>query len=478
MRALHSSHTRHLLCSIPKSSHIFSIEKASANSSDTGHQRKVTANTSRRSTNSTPDNRLYFATGYVVLVGAFRQASTFTPFRQRATSNPRCGLLRSGQLLGGSGTFGPAPGSKLAVRMPAPSRLGISLSLLCAGIVLFPAYNHWVLTRTWVAVDMPISLAPGHLRTGSFNVNLSTTYQINIELHGYEYWRYPDCHSQRVIQARWWLSRDRRVVSTWKDYWGSSWNFVPSDFLQGTYLGTFDSSTGRYNLDIEMVSDATCLQAFHPRLRVYADDSDYVRGGWVHEMALLASFPLVGIGIAFLLVSSTEPFQAKITHGQSLAIFDTLRAKRQSAQRKFVLMGPASIVPTVGYVCALTYFLLFLAAAPFQLARFSRSLGIPARLLRPSFIQVSSDRQTTGLLVYVDRSGNLYKNSKPITAEELPRALEEEFARRADWSVYVEGDSATEYRAVVHAMDLVRSAQGKVIMLTPNMRAEEQASHH
>jgi len=364
------------------------------------------------------------------------------------------------------------------MRMPTAPRILLGVSLLCAGIVLFPAYNHWVATRTWVALDMPISLAPGHIRADNFHVNISTVYQIEIELKGYDFRPYSDCQDYKVIQARWWLSRDGRESTTWKDHWDRYWDFGPDEPMRSSDLGAFHSSAGRYNLDVEILPDSTCLQQFHPRLRVYADNSDYTRGGWIHGVAILLSWALVGISVAFLLVSSAAPVQAQVTRGESFAIFDTLRAQRESARRNLALMGPASILPSIGYVYALTYFVVFLAFAPFILGKWMPSRGISARLLRPGAIHASSDRQPTGLLVYVDRNGELYLNSKAVTAEELSRALEDEFGRRADWSVYVEGDSDVTYLAVVQAMDLVRGAHGKVIMLTPNMRGEAQAGRH
>ncbi|HEX4074342.1 MAG TPA: biopolymer transporter ExbD, partial [Candidatus Acidoferrales bacterium] len=176
--------------------------------------------------------------------------------------------------------------------------------------------------------------------------------------------------------------------------------------------------------------------------------------------------------------SSAIPVAIEIPRGQSLAIFDTFRVQRASLRRRPTLMSPSSSPPTVGYLYAATCFLIFLAIAPLQLSIFRRDLGIPVRVIRPEvMMRPSGDQEITGLLVYVDRNDNLYLNSKPMTAAELPGALEDEFARRADWSVYVEGDPDLAYGTVIHAMDLVRGAHGKVILLTPGMRAEAEARH-
>jgi len=146
-------------------------------------------------------------------------------------------------------------------------------------------------------------------------------------------------------------------------------------------------------------------------------------------------------------------------------------------RRKFRLIGATSVLPVVGYAYAVTYLVGFLALSPFILQRLFRSQGIRARVLRDDVMQSWTGQQTTGLLIYVGRGGKIYLNSKLVSPNELPRALEDEFARRADWSVYVEGDPDVAYGTMVQAMDLVRSAQGKVILLTPEMRAEAQAVH-
>lgn len=294
---------------------------------------------------------------------------------------------------------------------------------------------------------------------------------MEIQLDDDACWQDPGCQRD-LIQTRWWVYRDRRLISTWKYYWGGSWNPDPNRPVQGTYLGGFDSSHGSYSLDIELMADATYLQKFHPRLRVYTDKSDYARGGGIDAMVLLAACGLMEIGIAFPAISAITADQRPVKRGESLAIFGTLRTERESSQRKLLLMQPASIFPTIGYFYALTVSVLFLVCGAFSGVR-TRSYGIPVHLLHAGVIQESRE-QPSGLLVYVGRDGSLYLNSKPIRAEELARAIQDKLARRADWSVYVDGDSDADYASVVRAMDLVRSAQGKVILLTRNTRAEAQ----
>lgn len=130
---------------------------------------------------------------------------------------------------------------------------------------------------------------------------------------------------------------------------------------------------------------------------------------------------------------------------------------------------PSSGLHTIGYMRGLTCLVGFLASSTLILGRNSRAVGIPASVT--ALAVQAHDELTPGLLVYVDSSGALYLNSKRVTRKQLPAALGEKLARRADWRVYVEGDPNTDYRSVIQAMDFVRRAHASVILLTPKMRA-------
>jgi hypothetical protein len=79
------------------------------------------------------------------------------------------------------------------VRVPRPvdaawlesklsARLWIGLLLLSISLVSFIGVQRWMASRTFVAVDMRISPAPGHIMAGRFNINLKNWYQIEIIL--------------------------------------------------------------------------------------------------------------------------------------------------------------------------------------------------------------------------------------------------------------------------------------------------------
>lgn len=385
--------------------------------------------------------------------------------------------MRAGQSRSGFGTFRCISASELTMRLPTASRIVASAVILCAGIVIFPAYKLWTDTRTWVALDMPVSLAPGHIKANDFYINVNATYSITFTLTEYESPQNPACNTFDTLRTRWWLTRDAKVVATWQDYWGDYWNASKGFPAPGNNLGYFDSTKGRYDLDVEVASDASCLQEFHPRLTVWTYNGDYVRNGSIYDAVILLSWALIGISVAFALTSAAEPIPTRVVHGESLPIFARLREEREAAPRKLLLMGPASVIPTIAYFLATFAAVLLLIFAPFRLVQWQRSRGVPARLVRPGMTW-ENDRYGTGILVYVRGNGEIYLNSRLVSAQELPGALEDAFLRNGDWSAYVEADQYADFQNVARAMAEVREAHGKVFLLTPGTRAQFEAGRH
>jgi hypothetical protein len=135
----------------------------------------------------------------------------------------------------------------------------LALILILGGAAALAASCYWMATRTFVAVDMPVSLGPGHLRTGPFLINVEANYWIAIEMDDDS--PTASCYQYSVLHTRASLSkassRAGRMVPTSDELGGS-----------GT-LGRFDGERGIYNLDVEVLSDARCLNVAHPRLRVF-----------------------------------------------------------------------------------------------------------------------------------------------------------------------------------------------------------------
>ena len=343
----------------------------------------------------------------------------------------------------------------------------LGIGLITIGVATYGVSKYWLATRTLLALDVPVSLSRGHIHTGKFNINMQATYSIQIELDGKTF-EYPaDCEYDRTnapLKTRWVAKRNGEVAWESSRSWGNS----PA---VGCFLGNFVSESGQYEIDIDVLSESSWLDARHPRLRIEASWWNYDEYSNLADSLTGFAVLFAVLGASLLFQSSLAPFGRKLPQEQPLKISSPRGNGYRVLRRDLPLMDPTLMLPRVGNVMGVTYFVIFITMFPFWMVRWPK-YGIPVRLLRPGVIQASINGEATGLLVYVDSSGNLYLNSKPVTAEELPRALGDEFARRADWVAYVEGDSNLAYMAVVRAMDLVREAHGKVILLTPKMRAE------
>ncbi len=57
----------------------------------------------------------------------------------------------------------------------------LGLILIAVGLVPLALWNVWFRTRSWLPVDIPISLSQGnHFSTGEFAINLEGRYEISV----------------------------------------------------------------------------------------------------------------------------------------------------------------------------------------------------------------------------------------------------------------------------------------------------------
>jgi hypothetical protein len=344
------------------------------------------------------------------------------------------------------------------------SRLGgwLGIALVVGGLGLSAYSRYWLAAHTNASLDIPVSLARGHIRTGQFSINDDNPHSIDV-LFGVNGAAYCDIVSgHEAIRTIWSTSRNGKSIPT------RPGAIFPTS---GCNLGFLTDGPGRYELDIEIVSDTASFDTVQPRLYIdlayWRDYKDY--NDAADDLFAFGIF-LATTGASLLVLSRFGP-NARWPQNQALNISPPRASRLRIPLRDYLLLDPRSTAPLLGYVYAVTYMVFCLMYAPFYLATWFYGSGLPARMVRPGVVLTAIDGKS-GLLVYVGSSGNLYFNSKVVTAQELPPMLETELASRADHSVYVEGDSEVDYGSVVQAMNLVRGAGGDVIMVTPKFRAE------
>lgn len=346
-----------------------------------------------------------------------------------------------------------AKGGPSQTRMSRSIWLGLVLILV--GTTSFATAWHWYATRIFVPVDMPVSLAAGHTRTGPFRLNVEGEYSIWIELDQNSYFD-PMCSSYSLLQTRWSLYRYGSVVDRWD---------TPA--LHDTYLEAFRASKGIYDLDIEVLADASCLNANRPRLTVLTSRSDYE---FYAAVLLWPAALSVGVGVSLVLLSrsgrsASQPRQAATVTGSQ-----TVGQNFQWAQR-LPLRRPISGLPGFGLVGSMVFaicaMVIMVLLAAFRLT----PKGLPVHLLKPGVAPQESDAWTEPLIVLVKDAGpgkrpSLHVNSRQVAWEDFDRVLKQELGRRPEWVVYVHGDDSVSWQSVADAIDVARRDQAKVFLIT------------
>lgn len=349
-------------------------------------------------------------------------------------------------------------------RLPATAWIGICLTIL--GLVSFAGIQGWMATRTFAPVDMPVSLAPGHIKTGPFRINLKGTYSIRINddlidlPDTYETWMGFDeirefnakCSTGSLPQTRWVLYRDGKVVD--------------QSLSSGPGLMYFSAEKGLYTLDVEVLSDASCLNSQHPRLRVSTPKGDYTDST---DPLLLLSGLCGAIGISLLVLFGISRLRERSARTVSFALSASIGQYFQWA-RKFHLKKVFSGPPSFGLVTTFTLFVVWVPVVVLFNARIP-PVGLKVYLATPKGLLMKVAPLTQPIVVelkYDDYSSppNLYLNSRLVPLKAFAGELKNELKLRPDWVVYFEADPNVVWGEAVNVIDIIRGMPAEVVLLT------------
>lgn len=171
--------------------------------------------------------------------------------------------------------------------MKGPTKRTRAGSILAvAGALIFGSGQ--LLHRTREPVNMPISLAVGHVTTPEFKV-IKDRYIILVVakkrlpfdalccMMGIGQDQGPlNCHKEPLVQANWTVSSDHHVVAQGASHGaGGGGSFSNRDVAR--YLGDFYGEAGKkYTLDVEFIKDATALAVTDPHLSVQISNASYL----------------------------------------------------------------------------------------------------------------------------------------------------------------------------------------------------------
>ena len=135
------------------------------------------------------------------------------------------------------------------------SRLGgwLGIALVVGGLGLAAYSRYWLAIHTDVALDIPVSLSRGHIRTGGILINDDEAHSIDVLLgvNGNT-----SCEAVRTIGS---ASRNGKPIPK------PSGKIFPTS---GCNLGVLTDGPGRYELDVEVISDTVPLDVTQPRLQI------------------------------------------------------------------------------------------------------------------------------------------------------------------------------------------------------------------
>jgi len=336
---------------------------------------------------------------------------------------------------------------------PWSARACIALALIICGVLLPVAYGHWLATRIFEPLSMPISLHRGHIRSKDFYVNFRDRYWVEVAVDYPFTYSHPECPvygPESVLKAHFMVSREGRVIEEFDD-------------LRPWFAGMFEAhGKGRYRLDVEVMSDASCLDAAHPRLVVgtdpgsYSDLQDVLR--WLSLFMVLGSSGL----LALILIDNRR----RRTEGQRAVIFEPGR-DYSTWPLRFPPGKPISGLPQFGLVCALVVGIVMMVLMVFQLNRLiPKGLWVSlARRDQPG----KSPMLSPPIIVRIESTPQspprVYVNSKLVAWKDLGGVLTEELKVRPEWVVYVEGDRDLQWDDVVKAIDTIRGVHARAVLL-------------
>ena len=332
------------------------------------------------------------------------------------------------------------------------ARTLIGLGLAILGLASFVAVKRWIDTRIFVPVDIPVSLAAGHIRTGPFRINVEQGYSIWIDFDQSTYFN-PMCSSYSTLKTTWTLYRDGRVQTQWD-----------APVLQDGYLEGFDATKGVYDLDVNVLADASCLNANRPRLRVVTSrDHDGFYAGvllWTGTAFVVVGLSLVILGWRGGEFRELEP-SAVVTNtptaGQNFQWAQRLPLRRQfSSPPAFALLAAPVLLILI------IIFMVLLQPYPAR--------GLYVKVLKPGPL-AAPDPLNDPVVVEILDAGpgvtpELYINSKPTSWNTFGDDLKNEIKLRPKWVVYVQADPNLPWADVTSAIDVAQGLHADVVLLT------------
>ena len=336
----------------------------------------------------------------------------------------------------------------------------VGLIVFVAAVLVSWGTNHWVYTRTFDPVDMAVSLGPGQIRSGEFEINLRERYWVFIHLDpsldDYHYGG-ARCSYRNLVRERWEVFRLDTDSGRGRELWARS-----DDLGAGQSADGFRGVPGRYEVEWDAPAEAACLNGRHPRLRVSAFSEKYL------DFAAFVEYPclfLGGMG-AMLVVRALWSWLLAFAPKQQLRMFPELVLRNVTSLPSHHPSAPIADMPNFGVVWG---GILFVLMSMFAMNTPIPIYGVLIDINQAGLAPAKASPWTQTASVYIQHV-QFYVNGKPIDRDKLRSKLLEALSKQMVWSVYLEADSDSNFGDAVYAMDTIRGVGAKVVWITPKMR--------
>jgi hypothetical protein len=345
--------------------------------------------------------------------------------------------------------------------------VGVAIVLIVSGIVLPKIYANWLSTRSLNPIDMPVSLTRGTITTRDFYLNFTGEYGVSLSGDDSFLYVYPyktDC-----------MQRGSEPVKTHLRVFRNGQQIGETDGSRYSSIASFDADKkGVYRVEVDVLSDAGCLNQGHPGLYIYAMESQsykdlYELSRWLRLIPIASGIGLLGIAFLGSWKQRRERLRPAIVEGDD----DPLRwrpTRRFRSARRFAAL------PSFGLLGATVWsFILFVHMVYYVNRPVPRGIWVSALRSR---LEREESPSPAPLIVRLEDAGpglppRLYVNSKALpwtkagSWEGLHEALKGELKVRADWVVYIQGDSNLPWADAAEVAAIARELHAKVVLLTP-----------
>jgi len=347
----------------------------------------------------------------------------------------------------------------------------LSATVILAALILPEAYWKWLESRTFGALDVPVTLSKGEIRTPDFPINLKGWYHVVLWVDG-DLSGCQDGLSHRALVSR----------STIYDHG----NVIESSEGRDRYLGHFYAAkNGRYSVAVEILSDPACLNAGHPRKGVWSESSSYVQ--LYNELCNIGILiAIICVGLLVFSFSSTgrvvalfaeapvrmlPPFASEASLKMEEGTHESVEVRRQ---RRLPLRRKFTVLPNRGLVGGMMVLILLIPVS-ILVNQHDLAMGIYVRLVPRHHSGPDENCLEGPIIVTVKRYGGviqLFLNGTKVGREQLAPALASKLAWRANWEVFVEGDDSAPYLEPMFVIDVINSIHAKAVILTPKLKEE------